>query len=106
MTKEEMKKALEAGQIKLIRAGSGYSKEYRASYDRYSLYVGDHKIDHHNTPWISEHAYYVKRSETLSMTVWGMSQEFEAKYVLVGLVCPGISCEDNNRIMRQIAVLY
>ena len=75
----------EAGNIRLIFIGRGYSKEYRGSYNRYAVYAGDLKLDHNNTDFMKKVPYYSTRGEALAMSVWGMSQEFEAQATLTRL---------------------
>lgn len=89
MNKKDFIKALEGNEITLVRTGKGYSREYRASYNRYSVYHKNRRLNHHNAPWLTESCYYSKRGQTLSMKVWGMPQEFEARNELVNIAMMG-----------------
>ena len=84
-TKDNYLKDFEAGNIKLIKTSMGRSREYGANYNRYSVYAGDLKLTHYNTDFMANIPYYSKRSETMAMTVWGMSQDFEARAKLTNL---------------------
>jgi hypothetical protein len=75
----------ENNNIKLVWIGTGYNKEYRAKYNRYVIYANDLKLNHYNAGFISKLPYYSKRSQAMAMTVWGMSQEFEARAKLTEL---------------------
>lgn len=84
-TRDDYLKDFEAGNISLVRTGTGRSREYGANYNRYSVYAGDLRLDHDNTDFMADMPYYSKRSETMAMTVWGMSQELEARAKLTDL---------------------
>lgn len=78
-------KDFEAGNIELIYIGSGYNREYGAKYNRYRVYANDLMLTHYNTDFMGRLPYYSKRSDSMAMTVWGMSQEFEARAKLTNL---------------------
>lgn len=75
--------------IQLIKAGTGYNKEYRASYNRYRVII---TLDNRQAPRAIENiftpkelknlSYWSNRSQTMAMTCWGISQSFEAQLAL------------------------
>ena len=87
MEKQEFCEALKNGEVALVNAGDGYSKEYRGSYYRFKIYAKGQEVNHFNSPWIKELPYYVSRSRVMAMTVWGMSQSFEAQYKIATQCC-------------------
>lgn len=104
-TKKQLKRLWLAGKLSAVRIGTGYNKEYRASYNRYRLFNNGEKIDHRNFSEITGHPYYSTRSNSFPMTVWGMSQEFEFKYSLASIL--GIPCHENQtKTFNLLTVLY
>lgn len=77
MTKEQVKT------VQLIKSGTGYSKEYRASYNRYRVIIDGNDISSlFDKAELKNLPYWSSRSEMMAMTCWGTSQEFEAQLAL------------------------
>lgn len=100
--------------VHLVKAGQGYNKEYRASYNRYRVIVespqGNNAIE-----WLfdekdlKELGYWSPRSKTMAMTCWGTSQEFEAQLALASWLGWKIEGEEwgdyTRRVTRAITVI-
>ena len=77
--------------IQLVCCGQGFNREYQGHYNRYKIII----IFEQNGKMFSEPienlysenelkklTYWVNKSRVMAMTVWGSSQEFEAKVSL------------------------
>ena len=70
--------------IQFIFVGQGFNREYLGHYNRYKILIDSIPIeDKFTAKELKELPYWVNRSKVMAMTVWGMSQEFEAKYTLL-----------------------
>lgn len=97
--------------ISLISAGSGYSKEYKASYNRYHVLLnGTTRIeDIFTDEELKNLSYWSKKSNVLAMTCWGTSQLFEAQLALASFLKIRKEGEDwsdyTNRVKDFIRVI-
>jgi len=71
--------------ITLVCVGQGFNREYQGHYNRYKILIDGIPIeDKFSSAELGKHlSYWVNRSKVMAMAVWGMSQEFEAKYTLL-----------------------
>jgi hypothetical protein len=98
--------------VMLAKAGNGYNKEYKASYNRYIVAVendkGTYYIQDIFTPEeLKNLSYWSPRSQVIAMTCWGTSQFFEAQLVLASFLGIGQKKgedwgEYTNRIIKII----
>jgi len=66
--------------ITLIYVGQGYNRAYKARYNRYKVLIDGEPIERlYKDEELKNLRYWVNRSRVLAMSVWGMSQEYEAK---------------------------
>jgi len=66
--------------ILLVCCGQGFSKEYQGHYNRYKVLIDGKPIEEiFDQKELKNLAYWVNKSKVMAMTVWGTSQEFEAK---------------------------
>ena len=66
--------------IQLVCCGQGFNKEYQGHYNRYKILIDSVPIERiYNKEELKKLSYWVNRSKVMAMSVWGMSQEFEAK---------------------------
>ena len=71
--------------INLVCVGQGFNREYQGHYNRYKVLIDSIPLeDKFSAKELADNlSYWVNRSRVMAMTVWGMSQEFEAKYTLL-----------------------
>jgi hypothetical protein len=71
---------MENKKITLICVGQGYGRAYQARYNRYKVLIDGKPIERlFSSEELKRLRYWVNRSRVLAMSVWGMSQEYEAK---------------------------
>lgn len=94
--------------ITLIKAGNGYNKEYRSSYNRYRVLVS--LLNGSTTPLeqlydkteLKNLNYWSTRSELMAMTCWGISQEFEAQLALASFFNMKIENEEWPNYTKRV----
>ncbi len=70
----------EVESILLVCCGQGFNKTYQASYNRYKVLINGKPIEEmFSKEELKNLAYWVNRAKVMAMSIWGMSQEFEAK---------------------------
>jgi hypothetical protein len=71
---------MENKKITLIYVGQGYNRFYRGRYNRYKVLIDGIPIERlFKKEELKNLRYWVNRSGVLAMSIWGSSQEFEAK---------------------------
>jgi len=69
--------------ILLVGVGRGYNRTYGGYYNRYKVLIDGQPIERlFTSEELKNLPYWVNRSKVMSVSVWGSSQEFEAKLAL------------------------
>ena len=94
-------------EIQLVCVGQGFNREYQGHYNRYKVLVDGVPIeDILNEKTLKDLPYWVNRSKVMAMTVWGMSQEFKAKYTLSGFLGWNFLQREQNKMHEKIKAIY
>ena len=96
--------------INLVCVGQGFNREYQGHYNRYKVIIDGIPLEDKFTPEVLKNlGYWVNRSKVMAITVWGMSQEFEAKYTLLHFLGWHKEIGENNLQLKgfeKIQVIY
>jgi len=97
--------------VLLVCCGQGFNREYQGHYNRYKVLLDGVPIERiYNKEELNKLPYWVNRSRVMAMTVWGMSQEFEATINLgqfLGWHKATMSWIDYCRLLKEkIEVVY
>ena len=69
--------------IQLIHSGRGFNRQYRSGYNRYKVLINGKPIENiFDEDELKNLSYWVNKSKRMAMTVWGTSQEFEARLAI------------------------